>query len=253
MPVRGRGPAGWQGPLRAAVAVFVVGFLFVWLVKPLGNPCPDLTSLPQGSTASSSPSLAPPGSRTCTYTATAGIKATAKYVPWLDWIVLLLVAAAVAGVVRMLSPAGRSAGRQRAARPEREPRVERLPRGEREPRVERLPRAEREPRVERLPRAEREPRVDRLPRAEREPRVERPSRAERAPRAERRSRAERAPSQRPPRPEPPAAERPSRAERTPRSGPAGDPSRGSSGERDAGERERARQERAARDRARRGR
>ncbi len=110
MPVRGRGPAGWQGPLRAAVAVFLVGFLFVWLVKPLGNPCPDLASLPQGSTASSSPSLAPPGSRTCTYTATAGIKATAKYVPWLDWIVLLLVAAAVAGVVRMLSPAGRTRG-----------------------------------------------------------------------------------------------------------------------------------------------
>ncbi len=115
----GRGPSGWQGPLRAAVAVFLVGFLFVWLVKPLSNPCPDLASLPQGSTASSSPSLAPPGSRTCTYTATAGIKATAKYVPWLDWIVLLLIAAAVAGVVRMLSPAGRSAGRQRATRPER--------------------------------------------------------------------------------------------------------------------------------------
>ena len=114
----GRGPASWQGPLRAAVAVFVVGFLFVWLVRPLGNPCPDLASLPQGSTASSSPSLAPPGSRTCTYAATAGIKATARYVPWLDWIVLLLVAAAVAGVVRMLSPAA-----ERPSRAERPPRT----------------------------------------------------------------------------------------------------------------------------------
>jgi hypothetical protein len=205
VPVSGA-PAGWQGPLRAAVAVFLVGFLFVWLVKPLGNACPDLASLPQGSTASSSSSLAPPGSRTCTYTATAGIKATAKYVPWLDWIVLLLVAAAVAGVVRMLSPAGRSAGRERTARPEREPR------------------AEQSPRTERLPRAERESRAERSPRAEREPRAE-----------------------------PPAPERPSRAERPLRSGPGGDPSRGSAGERDAAERERARQERAARDRTRRGR
>ena len=235
MPVRGRGPAGWQGPLRAAVAVFVVGFLFVWLVKPLGNPCPDLASLPQGSTAGSSPSLAPPGSRTCTYTATAGIKATAKYVPWLDWIVLLLVAAAVAGVVRMLSPAGRSAGRARAARPEREPRAERPPRAERE-------RAEREPRAEQPARAEREPRPERPARAERESRPERPARAEREPRPERPARAERGPR----------ADGPSRAERLPRSGPGGDPSRGAAGERDAGERERARQERAARDRTRRG-
>jgi hypothetical protein len=133
VPVSRTGPTGWQGPLRAAVAVFVVGFLFVWLVKPLGNPCPDLASLPQGSTASSSPSFSPPGSRTCTYAATAGIKATAKYVPWLDWIVLLLVAAAVGGAVRVLSPAGRSAKGERAARPQRPPRTEREPRAERQP------------------------------------------------------------------------------------------------------------------------
>jgi hypothetical protein len=128
--------------LRAAVAVFVVGFLVVWLVKPIGNPCPDLGSLPQGSSASSSPSFAPPGSRTCTYTAAAGVKATAKYMPWLDWIVLLLLAAAAAGVVRALSPAGRRAGEERAARParaQRPPRTERAPRVERPPRVARVP------------------------------------------------------------------------------------------------------------------
>jgi len=139
-----RSPAAWQGPLRAAIAVFVVGFFVVWLVKPIGNPCPDLGSLPQGSSASSSPSLSPPGSRTCTYTASAGIEATSKYMPWLDWIVLLLVAAAVAGVVRAISPAGRGA---------REPRAERAPRGEPEPRGEREPRAERPPRPSRQPRA----------------------------------------------------------------------------------------------------
>jgi hypothetical protein len=131
--------------LRAGVAVFLVGFLAVWLVKPIGNPCPDLGSLPQGSSASSSPSLAPPGSRTCTYTAAAGIKATKRYMPWLDWLVLLALAAAAAGAVRMLSPAGKRARAKRAgrgarpARPEREPRAEPQPRAERQPRSTRGP------------------------------------------------------------------------------------------------------------------
>jgi hypothetical protein len=142
--VRGAAPSGWRGPLRAAVAVFVAGFLVVWLVKPIGNPCPDVGRLPQGSSASSSPSLSPPGSRTCTYTAVGGIEATAGYVPWLDWVVLLLLAALVAGAVRVASPAARGARERPAGRP---PRAERRPRAERAPRAERPapPPADREP------------------------------------------------------------------------------------------------------------
>ena len=98
-----------------------LGFLVVWLIKPIGNPCPDLERLPQGSTASSSPSFAPPGTRTCTYTAAGGTKATSKYVPWLDWIVLLLLAAGVGrrGAVAALSPARARGRRARTAPPRR--------------------------------------------------------------------------------------------------------------------------------------
>ena len=91
--------------------------LFVWLIKPIGNPCPDLGQLPQGSTRHSSPSFSPPGTRTCEYTAAGGIKATSKYVPYIDWIVLPLVAAVAAGGARLLSPSARGAGA-----PPREPR-----------------------------------------------------------------------------------------------------------------------------------
>ena len=166
----GHPPPGWQGPLRAAAAVFVVGFLVVWLVKPIGNPCPDLERLPQGSTASSSPSFSPPGSRTCTYTAAGGTQATSKYVPWLDWIVLLLLAAVVAGAVRALSPAGRVAGegrpREGTVRAERPPRVESPKRAESPQRAEPQPHAERPPRVESPQRAEPQPRAERPPRVE---------------------------------------------------------------------------------------
>ncbi|MEJ7798520.1 MAG: hypothetical protein WKF42_08480 [Solirubrobacteraceae bacterium] len=119
--------ARWQGPLRAAVAIFVLGALVVWLVKPIGNPCPDLDRLPQGSTAKSSPSFAPPGTRTCSYIAAGGTQATAKYVPWLDWMVLLLLAALAGGAVRLASPAGRSRPAERPARAQRPPRDERPP------------------------------------------------------------------------------------------------------------------------------
>jgi hypothetical protein len=131
--VSGAAPSGWQGPLRAAVAVFVVGFLVVWLVKPIGNPCPDLGRQPPGSSASSSPSLSPPGSRTCTYTAVGGVQAKVGHVPWLDWIILLLLAAVAGGAVRVASPGGRGA-RERA--PARSPRPERQPRAKRAPRAQ---------------------------------------------------------------------------------------------------------------------
>ncbi len=140
----GGGPSGWQGPLRAAAAIFLAGFLVVWLVKPIGNPCPDLARLPPGSTASSTPSFAPPGSRTCTYSA-AGTQATAKYVPWLDWIVLLLLAAVAGGAVRAFSPAGRAArdrapvAAPRPARPERPEPAERPAPAERPSRASRDP------------------------------------------------------------------------------------------------------------------
>jgi len=117
--------------------VFLLGFLVVWLIKPIGNPCPDLGRLPQGSSASSSPSFGPPGTRTCTYTAAGGTEATSKYVPWLDWILLSLLAGIVAAGISLASPAMRT---QRPEPAEREPREPREPPHEpREPRAERTP------------------------------------------------------------------------------------------------------------------
>ena len=135
-------PAGPRGPLRLAAVVLLVGVLAVWLVKPIGNPCPDLARLPQGATAKSSPSFSPPLTRTCTYTAAAGVQVRTRYVPWLDWIVIVLLAAVAGGVARTLRPVGRPTASPRTPR-------ERLPT---EPRAarERLPKEPRTPR-ERLP------------------------------------------------------------------------------------------------------
>ena len=121
-------PAGARGPLRLAAAVLLAGVLAVWLVKPIGNPCPDLARLPQGATAKSSPSFSPPLTRTCTYTATAGVQVRSSYVPWLDWIVVVLLAAAVGGGARMLAPGARAPGPERPPRAERPPKAKRAPR-----------------------------------------------------------------------------------------------------------------------------
>ena len=178
------GPSGWQGPLRAGVAILIAGLLVVWLVKPIGDPCPDLGRLPPGSSASSAPSFAPPLTRTCTYTVTGGTQAHARYVPWLDWIVLLLVAALAAGAVRLASPGGSGRGEPRPARRQRPPRAERAPR------AERVPRGERPPRTERAPRAERPPRGPRAAKdsGERDAAERERARRERAERAQRRDR-----------------------------------------------------------------
>ena len=121
------GPTGWQGPLRAGVAVLLAGLLVVWLVKPIGDACPDLGRLPLGTTASSSPSFSPPLTRTCTYTTSGGIQAHSRYVPWLDWLLLVLLATLVVGAVRLVSPVGGGSREPGRDRPPREPRAERAP------------------------------------------------------------------------------------------------------------------------------
>jgi hypothetical protein len=148
-------PAGVRGPLRLVAAVLLAGVLAVWLVKPIGNPCPDLTRLPQGATAKSAPSFSPPLTRTCTYTATAGVQVRASYVPWLDWIVIALLAAAVGGGARMLAPGARAPRTERAPRAQRPPKPDRAPRAQRPPKAERAARGERPPKAERVPRAQR--------------------------------------------------------------------------------------------------
>jgi hypothetical protein len=125
--------------LRIAATVVVLGALAVWLVAPVGNACPDLGRLPSGSSASSSPSLKPPLTRTCTYTTPEGTEAHARYVPWLDWILLVLLAAVAATVARLV---GSSGGRApRAPKAPAEPRAEREPKASREPKPQREPRA----------------------------------------------------------------------------------------------------------------
>jgi hypothetical protein len=101
------------GALRAAGAIFLIGVLAVWLIRPIGNACPDLDKLPTGSTGSSAPSFAPPLTRMCTYSTPEGTKAHKRYVPVVDVLVLAVLAGAVGGAVALLGP-----GRHRA-RPER--------------------------------------------------------------------------------------------------------------------------------------
>lgn len=120
-PLPAHASTRWQGLLRIALAIFLAGILVVWLIKPIGNACPDLAGLPAGSKATSAPSFSPPLTRTCTYLAAGGTRATARYVPWLDWLVLALVAGAVAGVAGVISPAARKprATRRASSSPQR--------------------------------------------------------------------------------------------------------------------------------------
>ena len=103
------------GAIRVAVAVFLVGVLAVWLVRPIGNACPEVDRLPPGSSGSSAPSFAPPFTRTCTYRTPEGTEARKRYVPVVDWIALAVLAGLAGGAVALLGPQGRT----------REPRVRR--------------------------------------------------------------------------------------------------------------------------------
>ena len=99
--------------IRAGVAIFAVGLLFVWLIRPIGNACPDVDKLPSGSEGSSSPSFAPPLTRDCTYTTPDGTQARKRYVPLLDLVAVLFAAGAVGGAIGLAGPAG---GETRAQR-----------------------------------------------------------------------------------------------------------------------------------------
>ena len=101
--------------VRAGLAVLLIGVLGVWLVKPIGDPCPDVGRLPAGSQGSSAPSFAPPLTRTCTYTTADGTKAHKRYVPIVDWLIVAVVAGVAGAGVGLAGP-GTPAPRARAAR-----------------------------------------------------------------------------------------------------------------------------------------
>jgi len=131
-----------QNAVRAALAVLLLGVLGVWLIKPIGDPCPDVGKLPAGSQSSSAPSFAPPLTRTCTYTTTDGTRAHKRYVPIVDWLILAVVAGVVGVGVGLAGPGTPSP--EREPRPAREPkpvRAKRVPRPAVAPRARSTPQA----------------------------------------------------------------------------------------------------------------
>lgn len=108
------------GALRAAAAILLVGVLVVWLIRPIGNACPDLGKLPAGSTASSAPSFTPPPTRMCTYSTADGTKAHKRYVPVVDVLLLAVLAGAVGGAIGLLGPGRRRARATPRAGPPRQ-------------------------------------------------------------------------------------------------------------------------------------
>jgi hypothetical protein len=97
-----------RGALRAAGAVFLLGLLVIWLIAPIGNPCPDVDQLPSGSRATSAPSFAPPLTRTCTYTTPEGTQARKRYVPVVDVLVLAVLAGLVGAAIGIAGPEARA-------------------------------------------------------------------------------------------------------------------------------------------------
>jgi len=110
-----------RGATRAALAVFAIGVLGVWLVKPIGDACPDVGRLPAGSQSSSSPSFTPPLTRTCTYTTADGTEARQRYVPVVDWLIVAVVAGLVGAGIGLAGPG--TPRPKRAAKRKREPRA----------------------------------------------------------------------------------------------------------------------------------
>lgn len=137
-----------SGGVRAAGALFVVGLLLIWLIRPIGNACGDFDKLPSGSTASSAPSFTPPVTRTCTYTTPDGTKASKRYMPMLDVLGLLLVAGVVGGAIGLLGAGGRERA-PKAPRPATPPQPEWSEQPERPHRAEPPSAAEKQVRGER--------------------------------------------------------------------------------------------------------
>jgi hypothetical protein len=129
--------------VRAALAVFLVGVLGVWLITPIGDACPDVGRLPAGTTSGSSPSFAPPLTRTCTYTTSEGTEAHKRYVPIVDWLIVAVVAGVVGAGFGLLGPG--APGAENAPKPARAPKPQRSPEPARAPKSARTRARSRKP------------------------------------------------------------------------------------------------------------